>query len=93
MRVILHGITHSFPDDYDILLVGPGGQTALLMSDCGGGFDINNVTLTFSETGPALPDIAQITSGTYRPTNYENTADPFPSNPAQFYSASLSIFN
>src|SRR3712207_1570086 len=29
-------LTHSFPDDLDVLLVGPTGQKTLLMSDAGG---------------------------------------------------------
>lgn len=93
IRVTLHGVTHAFPDDYDILLVGPGGQSALLMSDCGGSFDLNNATLTFSETSSPLPDGAQIASGTYRPSNYEGTGDTFPPGAAQFYPASLAVFN
>ncbi|HWM23762.1 MAG TPA: proprotein convertase P-domain-containing protein [Chthoniobacterales bacterium] len=92
MRVILNGITHTFPDDYDILLVGPGGQRALLMSDCGSSLPLNNVTLTFSETGSPLPDSAQITSGTYRPTNF-GSSDTFPPGAAQSYAASLAVFN
>ncbi|HEV2842921.1 MAG TPA: proprotein convertase P-domain-containing protein [Chthoniobacterales bacterium] len=93
VRVQLNNISHSFPGDYDILLVGPGGQSALLMSDCGGDPDLNNVSLLFSETGPALPISSQITTGSYRPTNYGGTGDTFPPNATQFYSASFSVFN
>ena len=100
MRVTLHNITHLlFPGDYDILLVGPGGQKAVLMSDCGDDFDLNNVTLTFSDFAQPLPELTQITSGTYRPTNYSNPGTPrdpedtFPPNPAQSYPSSLSVFN
>src|SRR5688572_18352725 len=32
----LVNLTHPSPDDLDVLLVGPGGQTVLLMSDAGG---------------------------------------------------------
>ncbi len=63
VRVTLHNISHTFPDDYDILLVGPGGQSAILMSDCGGTNDLNDVTITFSSAGSPLPDSAQITPG------------------------------
>lgn len=93
VRVTLANITHSFPDDYDILLVGPGGQSALLMSDCGGSSPVNNINLTFSETSPSLPDTTQISSGIFRPSNYETTPDTFPPAAAQFYSASLAVFN
>jgi subtilisin-like proprotein convertase family protein len=93
VRVTLNNISHTFPGDYDILLVGPGGQRALLMSDCGGDADLNNVTLTFSDTGPPLPEAAQITSGIYRPTNYGGATDTFPPNAPQSYSSSLAVFN
>src|SRR5215212_9394524 len=33
VRII--GFTHDFPDEVDLLLVGPGGQTVLLISDAG----------------------------------------------------------
>ena len=99
VRVTLHNITHTFPADYDILLVGPGGQSVVLMSDAGGDLNLNNVTLTFSDFAPPLPETAQITAGTYRPTNYSSTSTPrnpndtFPPNPAQTYPSSLSVFN
>ncbi len=32
----LHGFAHTFPDDLDVMLVGPAGQRAMLMSDAGG---------------------------------------------------------
>lgn len=93
VRVILNNVSHTFPGDYDILLVGPGGRSTLLMSDCGSDFDLNNVTLTFSEGGLFLPDNGQITAGTWRPTNYGGATDTFPPNAAQSYSASLAVFN
>jgi subtilisin-like proprotein convertase family protein len=93
VRVTLHNITHTFPADYDILLVGPGGQSALLMSDCGNDHDISNVTITFSEFGAPLPLAGQITSGTYRPTNYGGATETFPPNGPLSYPASLAVFN
>lgn len=93
VRVTLHNITHTFPDDYDILLVGPGGQKAVLMSDCGGGNPLSNVTITFSDFAQPLPDDAQITSGTFRPSNYGGPTDTFPPNAALSYPSSLSVFN
>jgi hypothetical protein len=76
----LHGVSHAFSDDVDVLLVGPQGQRVLLMSDAGGGGVMNDVTLTFDdEAAAALPDGTTIASGTYRPSNYEGVAtDNFP---------------
>ncbi len=92
--VSLVGLSHSGPDDLDILLVSPSGQTVLLMSDCGGGSSLNNVNLTFdSAAASTLPDATQIVSGTFLPSNYEAAADPFNSPaPAGPYGANLTAF-
>src|SRR5436190_2132836 len=39
-RFDFQGITHTFPDDLDVLLVGPSGQNAKIMSDVGGSGDL-----------------------------------------------------
>lgn len=94
VRVTLHNIAHNTPDDYDILLVGPGGQSAILMSDSGGSSVLNNITVTLSGSASvSLPDSGQINTGTYRPGNYGSAADTFPPAAAQSYSSSLSVFN
>jgi uncharacterized repeat protein (TIGR01451 family) len=95
LTVTLSKFSHSFPDDVDVLLVGPGGQSVILMSDAGGGNSIQNVTLTFDETAAAfLPDAGQITSGAYRPTNHEEQPDAFPfPAPSGPYGNSLTVFN
>ncbi|HET9494593.1 MAG TPA: S8 family serine peptidase, partial [Chloroflexia bacterium] len=94
VNVTLNDMSHTYPDDVDILLVGPGGQSVILMSDAGGSLDINAVDLTFDdEASGTLPDSAQIVSGSYQPTNY-GTADTFPSPaPAPPYGSSLSVFD
>ena len=78
VTVTFRALSHTFPDDIDALLTGPAGTSVLLMSDAGNGHPIRDVTLTFDDTGPPLPDSGQITSGTYRPTNY-GAGDTFPS--------------
>jgi len=94
LRVTLNGINHTFPDDIDILLVGPTGARTLLMSDVGGGSSINNVNLTFSNTAflLSLPNSTQITTGTYLPTDF-SAGDTFPAPaPVSPYSASFAPF-
>lgn len=84
---------HTFPSDTDALLVGPGGQKLLLMSDVGGGTDAVNANLTFD--GAAAPIGATVVSGTFSPTNI-GTGDLFPAPaPAGPYPdpQQLSIFN
>ncbi len=93
--VKLNGLKHTYPDDVDVLLVGPGGQKVLLMSDAGGSLDAVNVTLTLDSTASAsLPDTTQLLSGTYRPTNRTGSPDVFTAPaPAAPYSTSLDVFN
>jgi uncharacterized repeat protein (TIGR01451 family) len=95
VRVTLNNLSHSFADDLDILLVGPGGQTALLMSDCGGDFSMGNVLLTFDDAvANALPDSLPIFSGIVRPANYGTEADLFPAPaPSGPYGTNLALFN
>lgn len=97
-------LDHPWPDDVDLLLVGPGAKV-VLMSDVGGnaGNAIRPDTLTFSDAGPAVGDASQLQSGTYQPTNAassgtdcdnQHAADSFPSPaPPPPYSTSLSAFN
>ena len=86
------GFSHTFPSDVDILLVGPGGQKVLLLSDAGGSTDAVNANLTFDDAGPLVG--ATIVSGTFRPTNVTATGDVFPAPaPAAPYGSALSAFN
>lgn len=93
VSVSLKGLNHKFPEDLNVLLVGPGGQRVMLMSDAGGGTPLQNVDLTFEDAGTALPDEDRIVSGTYSPTSYD--ANPMLTNPAPAgpYGAELSAFN
>ena len=76
--VNITGLTHSFPDDIDMILVNPTGQKVILMSDVGGAHSITNVNLTIADAASAsLPDVNQIVSGTYKPTDFE-PGDVFP---------------
>ena len=75
----LNGLTTPTPDDLDLLLVGPGGQTFLFMSDAGGASALSGVNLTLDDAAAsALPDGTVITSGTYRPASYVGGGDSFP---------------
>ena len=59
LRVRFDGLSHSYPDDIDAFLVGPGGQTCALMSDAGDEFVLNAVNLVFSDS--AVFNMAKIT--------------------------------
>ena len=59
--VQINGLNHTWPDDIDMLLVGPGGQNLILMSDVGSSFDLVNVNLVFDDSAAiSLPDSTQI---------------------------------
>jgi subtilisin-like proprotein convertase family protein len=98
VNVTLSGLTHTFPDDVAVLLVGPGDETVVLMQDTGDGDPVSGVNLTFDDaaTGP-LPASSQIVSGTYLPTVGNEAGGcsdaftaPAPQGP---YGSSLSVFN
>jgi len=94
VEVALHNLNHTYPDDIDVILVSPGGESAYLMSDAGNGFDIFDVELTFADDAMGtLPDGALITSGAYQPTDFEGgdvLPAPAPGGP---YATNFSVFN
>ena len=97
--VALHGFSHEFPADVDLMLVGPGGQRALLMSDAGSYVDAAHLELGFDdEADLAVPD-AQLTSRSYRPADYdadwdgEDLAFPAPAPGLGGIATSLSVFD
>jgi subtilisin-like proprotein convertase family protein len=103
VTVTLTNINHTFPDDLDVLLVGPGGENCLVMSDVGGGRDLINTTVTLDQTAAlTMPDDTLIDNGTYKPTNLagnpaleENGLEnmPFPAPGWANYNSNLNVFN
>jgi len=94
VNLVFTGLSHTYPDDLDILLVGPTGASAIVMSDAGAGGDVVNVDLTLDDeaAGPLL-DASQIVSGSYRPANY-GTGDTWPAPaPAPGTNSLLSAFD
>src|SRR5688500_13246970 len=88
-----NSFNHTFPSDLDILLVGPQGQTAVVMSDVGGGIDMVNVNLTLDDAAAVSMTSSAIVTGTYKPTNL-GTGDTFPAPaPVPSGSSALSVFN
>jgi subtilisin-like proprotein convertase family protein len=97
VNVRLNLLTHPAAGDLDILLVGPSGQTALIMSEAGG--PASSDSLIFDDQAasqvPNFPD--PVVSGVFQPTNYDFTpspdtfAAPAPTNPAS--GSALAVFN
>ena len=78
VSVGLENVSHTLPDDIDILLVSPSGRSIILMSDAGGNTAANNVNLTFTDSAAQnLPDNAALSTGIFKPTDYE-LPDTFP---------------
>lgn len=97
VSVTLRNLRHAYPDDLDVMLVGPQGQNAIIMSDVGGGTlaDGLNITLDDSFARP-LPDAGPLTSGGFRPTNIYDAASPDlfpPDTPVPLGGSALSVFN
>lgn len=90
----LANVTHTYPADVSVLLVGPAGQKVVLMSHAGAGGPLVNGTLTFdSGASTSLPQSGQLVSGTFLPTEY-NPLEAFNAPaPARPYGNSLSVFN
>lgn len=93
VTVTLTNITHTFPDDMDVLLVNPTGQNAIIMSDACGQNPLDPLTLTLDDAAPVpLLDTACI-SGTFQPANYV-AGDTWPAPaPAPSGATALSTFN
>lgn len=75
--VTLLGVTHQDGSQFDVLLIGPGGQRVMLESDaCQGGFPIAGATWTFAtDATTTLLGGGPCTSGTYWPVDYESDDD------------------
>lgn len=96
VNLLLDDFSHAFPDDVQVLLVGPRGQTAIVMANVGGGFtDVSDVTLRLDdEAETPLPAQGELQSGTFQPTNAVGAVIPFAvPAPSADASAALSVFD
>ncbi len=94
LAVRLNGVSHTFPGDLEVVLVGPGGQRVRLWSDAGGTTDLSNATVTFRDGAPALTAGAVTPGGTYAPTDLPPIGEDMPAPaPAAPYGSVLSVFN
>lgn len=92
LNLQLH-LTHTAPDDLDLLLVAPEGQSATVMSDSGGSDDTAPSSEPRRRGRPLAPDGGPLASGTYPPTNHAGL-DVFPAPAPFLYSnSSLEVFD
>jgi len=78
IKMNINGLTHTFPGDIDMLLVGPGGQKFTPMSDMGGGGDVSNINLVLRDGAAGPLSTTQLVSGEFQPGNTDTTTDVFP---------------
>ncbi|MCY7376760.1 MAG: VCBS repeat-containing protein [Pyrinomonadaceae bacterium] len=97
VEVSLRGLAHTRISDLDFLLVGPGGQKFIFLSD------VNNQSATraqddvytFGDDAPAQPNnFTPLRPGYYKPVNFDTTTDVFPAPaPAAPYSSTTFAAN
>ncbi|MEP7211517.1 MAG: M36 family metallopeptidase [Acidobacteriota bacterium] len=96
VSVELIGFSHIFPNDVDIMLQGPGGQSFVVMSDVGGTTGAAPINFTLTDLAAnSISDSSRIAAGEYRPTNVgagDVFAAPAPSNPASPAPAGIASF-
>ena len=95
ITVTLFDVEHDFPADLSVLLVGPGGQSVMLMEGAGGGIPTANAVLVFNQAATqTLPLSGTLNSAfPYRPTAHAmGYADLPASAPARPYGTSLTAF-
>jgi hypothetical protein len=92
VAVRLNQLTHAGPAHLDVLVVGPGGQRAMVLSDMGAGGSLINATLTLVDDAPQPPS-PLVVGGTYGAFDFSpGDVMPAPAPPGPYGSA-LSIFN
>jgi large repetitive protein len=81
--VTIRDLSHTFPDDIDMMLVSPAGTRVMLQSDAGGftaaagqGYAFGNSVVT---DGVHIPDTAAITNRSYLPADYGGGLEAMPS--------------
>lgn len=92
VRVTLTGVSHTFPADIGVLLVGPQGQSVVLMNSAGSGTGITNANLTFDDAAAGSLTSGAIASGTYKPTDLDTGRVFLAPAPARPYGANLAGF-
>jgi subtilisin-like proprotein convertase family protein len=96
--LVLNGLSHAATDQVQVLLVGPRGQTAIVMASTGSTEAVNGVTLRLDdEATTPLPSDGDtgLRSGTFRPANAAGGAIPFlaPAPSVKSANAALAVFD
>lgn len=93
LNVNLPRVWHQRPSDLEFLLVGPGGQKVLLMSDACGTSVLEDVSLGWDDEADAQMPESGACTGRYRPTDF-NPGDTLPGDDTGGpYASLLSAFD
>lgn len=95
VNVLLRDFSHPLPDDVQVLLVGPRGQTAVLMANVGATVAVSDVTLRLDDETAELLPISGLQSGVFWPTNHLGRPLAFaaPAPPVTRANAALAVFD
>jgi subtilisin-like proprotein convertase family protein len=92
--VTLNTLNSTAAEDLDILLVGPAGQTAVILSDVGS--TASNVVLTLDDAAAnQVSSTGPLSTNTFQPTNFQNLGDSWspPAPPTPPSGSELGVFN
>lgn len=93
LTISLTSVALGVADALDLLLVGPGGQQVMLMSDVGGAQTADSSDLTFVRRARPLTVLPRLTAGRWAPTDAD-PGDTFPAPaPSGPYTTDLSVFD
>jgi serine/threonine protein kinase/subtilisin-like proprotein convertase family protein len=94
VNATLNGLTHEFPDDVDVLLVGPTGASVILMADAGDGNAVTALGITFDDRASGrLRNSGALFAGPVQPTSFRPGFEGVGPAPAAPHGDALSVFN
>jgi hypothetical protein len=96
ITIQLTGVSHTFPDDFGAIVVGPTGANVVLFDGAGDGTDAVSLTWLFDDAaGAPLPDAGALSSGTFRPgqNQYGDDFSGVGGAPAPPYGSTFAGFN
>lgn len=78
VQVTLMNFSHQAPRNVKVLLVGPNGNSVVLMANVGGVAEVNNLTVTLADSAAATIPAGSIASGVYKPSLSGTVSFPDP---------------
>ena len=94
ITVTVSNLEHTFPHDINMLLVGPGGQSSILMAAAANHSSAAiPVTITFDQSASSpVPASGSLVSGSYQPAEYNSPIFTNVPNISAPYNTSLGVF-